>query len=325
MSGQPWEEDDAEPDASASAEAPAGALTCPPREQLHWGGGGLDGRRRFEIEISAAVRRFGANHCGMWTCSPGDKGTVGFEKVYDWREAKRRWHSLSSNIIRRRPWDHWAVVMQRHKDGGIHFHVFVVHRGDIGTGVDFEAFRRQDYRTAPEALRGEWAFWRGGHFLERYGFGNVNFMPVKDGDALGRYLGRYMGREIGKRREEDAHAQMFHFSRSWPRVVQGDACWADVRQLRAKRRAIEVGTVLWGSQELMLNEVGKMWRYHLRRILWCPDAVYDTILCEAERELRSYDGGLYAIEEAWRRFDKRAKEAAESDAYDRVLDSVTSL
>ena len=106
-------------------------------------GGLLSGGRAFEVEICAAIARFGVDRCGLWTSTPGDTDLLGeFQKVMDRQEASRRWDSLNSNVVRRRPWTQWAGVLQRHKDGGVHYHFFIVHEENIRGAIDFDAVKR---------------------------------------------------------------------------------------------------------------------------------------------------------------------------------------
>ena len=270
-------------------------------------GRSLDGGRSFEIEVCAAVAKWGASRVALWTSTPGEVDVLGtFQKVHDWREASRRWDSLNSNVIRRRPWVQWAMVMQRHRDGGVHFHACVIHESDVRGELDFDALRRRDYRSANLALRAEWAVWR--QVAPRYGFGRVEFMPVYDGDGLGRYLARYLRREIGKRREADTRAQLFRFSRSWERAVKGEACWADMRAKRARRRGEIVGNRLWGSLDAMVDELGAQWRWKLKRLLWCADDVFPVVLEDAADALQYAGGALVAIDEAFAKVDRRMAE-----------------
>jgi hypothetical protein len=271
-------------------------------------GGPLSGGRSFEVEICSAIARFGADRCGLWTSTPGETDLLGqFQKVLDWREASRRWDSLNSNVVRRRPWTQWGGVMQRHKDGGVHYHFFVVHKENIRGEIDFDAVKRGNYRSAPPALRKEWEFWR--RTAPRYGFGRVEFLPVRYVEGVGRYLARYLRREIGRRRECDSHAQLFRFSRSWQRVVLGDACWCDRRALRARQNAAELGAKLWGSEERMIADLGEHWRWKLRRVLWLPLGDLSSVVTRARDYLECYDGKLMALEDALK-FETSRREAS---------------
>jgi hypothetical protein len=245
----------------------------------------------------------------MWTSTPGDLNVLGeFEKVTDFGEASRRWNSLrTSAIARREEWLQWALVMQRHKDGGVHYHVLVVHRDDVRSGLDFDAVRRRDYRSANAALRAEWSFWRDVH--ARYGFGRVEFLPLYDANGAGKYLARYLRREIGTRREMDSGAQLFRFSRSWERVVHGEACWCDTRQARAMRRAAEVGLIGWGSEDSMVIDLGPRWKWRLRRVLWCSDDDYREVLLRAHEYAESHGGFLLCLEDAFALIDLRKRDA----------------
>jgi len=260
----------------------------------------------LEIEVLAAIMRNGPERVGLWTSTPGEVVDGKFVKVSDWREASRRWNSLISNASKK--WIQWVCVMQRHKDGGVHYHVCFVSEKDIRGALDWEALRRRDYRSANEALREEWAFWR--EVAPKYGFGRVEVLPVRDANSLGRYLARYLARELGKRREGDRRARLVRYSQSWQRVVVGPFCWADVAALRARRRGEafvkEFFGGCWGRVE---HTLGRAWRWKLSRLLWASDAVYPRILDAVRADLKLYSGIEFVLNDVIQRMDRREAEA----------------
>ena len=283
-----------------SAVRPA-ALPCPPNEQLKekpkekkgLRSSGCDVGRRFELEVWGAIQKFGADHVAVLTTTPGDIVNGEFVKVQDYAEASRRWNSLNSGALQGR-WVQWALVMQRHKDGGIHFHVCVVHREDIRGQIDFAELKRRNYRSVNKALSDEWAFLR--DVMPRYGFGpRVEFLPVRDVASLGRYLARYLRREIGTRRKCDRGARLLRYSQSWQRTVRGAFSWCDKRALRAKARGEEIAVRFYHSQEAMERELGRAWKWKLRRLLWCGEAVYHAALAAIVAELECYNGFEFAM------------------------------
>lgn len=228
-----------------------------------------------------------------------------FQKVHEYAEASRRWNSLNTGALQGR-WLQWALVMQRHKDGGVHFHVCVVHRDDIRGDLNFAEVKRRIYRTANDALKAEWEFLRG--VMPKYGFGpRVEFLPVMDVESLGRYLARYLRKEVGRRRKCDRRARLLRYSLSWERTVQGAFSWCDRRSLRAKARAEEIGIKFFRSPAAMENALGKAWKWKLRRLLWCAEAAYIGFVFAIERELEFYGGFEFAMQAVFADVDERAR------------------
>lgn len=253
--------------------------------------------------------KFGVEHVALWTSTPGDIVDGKFVKVTDWAEASRRWHSLQSNANAGR-WQQWAMVMQRHKDGGVHYHACVVHREDVRGNLNFAALRKRDYRTANPALRAEWEFWR--ETAPKYGFGRVEFLPVYEVEGFGRYLARYLKREIGCRRKEDSKARLLRYSQSWERCVMGAFTWTDTRALRARERAEEVTVKFFGNADRRDREMGKAWKWRMRRLLWCAETMFPIFLDQIEQELDCYGGFEVAMQTVFAKFDLRDKQAREA-------------
>jgi hypothetical protein len=70
----------------------------------------------------------------------------------------------------------------------------VVLDADIRTGLDFAAVAMRDYRTAPAALKSEWAFWR--ETAPRYGFGRTELLPIKStAEGFSKYVGKYIAKQ----------------------------------------------------------------------------------------------------------------------------------
>ncbi len=298
--------------AGCGREAAAPALPCPPigqlpRKVVH---SSVNVGRVLEIEIWAAVMKFGVGRVGLWTSTPGDfRDKEGFVKVTDWKEASARWKSLIGHVSM--DWIQWVLVMQRHKDGGIHYHVCFVHREDIRGTLDFAALKKRDYRSANAALRAEWQKWNFKNGVQlKHGFGRVEVLPVYEMEGFGRYLSRYLKREIGTRRKEDAGARLVRYSQTWDKVVHGPFSWADMRALRARVRAAEVAINFYGTEAKMEVELGRAWKWKLRRLLWCSETLYTAALAEIERDLEFYRGFEFILGQVFERADKRALEGA---------------
>jgi hypothetical protein len=167
------------------------------------------------INIAALVERHGIERIGFLTLTFSDH-------VLSPKEAQRRYHSLRTHVLNER---YLGVirVYERQKSGRIHYHLLVVTHEDIRTGCDFEAINRSDYRSAPEPLRSEWAFWR--RTSKAFGFGRTELLPVKSNtEAISRYVGKYISKHIGSREERDKGVRLVEYS-SKVRIANTRFAW----------------------------------------------------------------------------------------------------
>jgi hypothetical protein len=133
----------------------------------------LPGPRKKQAEaltqnIQWMAATFGKERVGFLTLTLGDFEAGGrFRNLRDRKEAQRRFHSLLTNEISKR-YVCGVTVMERHKNGGIHFHLAVVCKEDIRGQIDFAAsfppkgvtgkpVYRPDYSTANDAIKREGA------------------------------------------------------------------------------------------------------------------------------------------------------------------------
>lgn len=174
----------------------------------------LPGYRRKQIaalihnvEHLAAVH--GIERIGFLTLTVGDFDGAGrFCHVKESQEAERRFHSVKNRIRER--YLAGVVVRERHANNGLHFHLLVVVGADIRTGVDFEAFRMRDYRTAPLRLRLEWQWWR--EHQRRYGLGRHELLPINTTPGrVARYAAKYIGKTWECRLPEDKGAKLVRY------------------------------------------------------------------------------------------------------------------
>lgn len=257
-------------------------------------------RLRVELEIQGMCSRWGVERIGFLTFTfADDVQTIG--------EAQRRFNSMNSNALSGR-YAEWVCVVQRHKDGRIHFHLVVVMAEDIRTGFDFEAVRRRDYSSASAYLRAEWAFLRAA--LPEYSFGRHELLPVKNTGGFGMYVARYVGRTFHTRQDEKG-TRLVRFSRNFRRVVCGPFSKVDIIEKRARERVPRIVRHLgWRSHAHMEEELGDHWRYHLARLLYCHEMTFLTVLLEAEESLAFYGGRMFCVREAFARHDARVAAAA---------------
>lgn len=207
------------------------------------------------LNVEAAVTAWGLARTGFLTLTFA-------EHILDAKVAQKRLHSLATHVLRPR-YGAAIRVIERQKSGRIHYHLLVNVGADVRTGCDFDAFARRDYRTAPAALRAEWAFWR--RTAKAYGFGRTELLPVMSNSAaVGRYVGKYIGKHLERREPRDLGVRLVSYI--GPRVATVKFAWASrrgadwraalealVRDLAAMRR-IDAPTT-----DAMRREFGKNW------------------------------------------------------------------
>lgn len=175
--------------------------------------------RALAENIKWMGEKFGIECLGFLTLTVGDVVNGRFEKVRERAEASRRFNSILNRIRER--YRCGVVVTERHKDGGIHFHLVVVLPFDAHTGFDFEAVKRRDYRSVSSSLREEWSWWR--ETQERYGFGRHELLPIKsNGEAIGRYVAKYLGKSWEERTDDDYRGRCVRYFGRWS--VDGVKC-----------------------------------------------------------------------------------------------------
>lgn len=154
--------------------------------------------------IYQLAERYGVQRLGFLTLTFSDHVTCP-------REAQKRFNSLVSNVVKKRYLE-YVGCMERQKNGRIHFHLLVVLKSDIRTGVDFAALASKNYSTAPLALRNEWAFWR--KTARNYRFGRTELLPIKTNiEAMAKYVGKYIAKHVEARDEADKGARLVRYSK----------------------------------------------------------------------------------------------------------------
>lgn len=190
-------------------------------------------------------------------------------------EAQRRFNSLATHVLKVRYLD-YIRVFERQKSGRIHYHLLVALPDDIRTGFDFSAVDRQDYSSANNHLRREWAFWR--KSAKSYGFGRTELMPIKgSGEALGHYVGKYIGKHMGFRKPEDKGVRLVAYTRgarmatSRHTVIgsQADDAWRGkvltfARQMTVALRAKNPNHPGIECMDDLAFNFGKRWAYRWR-------------------------------------------------------------
>jgi len=239
------------------------------------GGNGFKTAEKLEVNVLSFVEKFGVDKVGFFTLTVGDQKGKQFVKVWDAKEAGRRFNNLARRALKR--YRAWIAVLERHQDGSIHFHLLVALGEDIRTGVSFREFEEGVYTSAGDQLRSEWAFWR--RTARRYGFGRHELLPIKTREeAIARYIGKYIGKHMEHRLELDKGVRLVRYSRYV--VLPGSR---EVGYRRAYGNFMGVGGLSWlwrqkvrifagkldkesrGYNEVaMQNRFGKHWAYKMR-------------------------------------------------------------
>jgi hypothetical protein len=198
-------------EAERRAAPPASALPCLSSNNSTEGGGGrinllTGGHKRSAFvltwELLALAKEYGIERLGFLTLTFADL-------VLELKEANRRFNSLNTHVVKER-YERAVKVPERQRSRRLHFHLVVVLDADIRTGLDFEAIKRKDYRSANPALRAEWAFWR--KTAPEYGFGRTELLPVRScAEALARYVGGYIGKNVRERVDGDKGARLVSY------------------------------------------------------------------------------------------------------------------
>lgn len=164
----------------------------------------------------------------------------------------------------------WCRIIEPQRRGAIHWHMLVdLGVGvDIRSGVDFEAFKRRDYRTASPVLRSIWARMR--QSGRAYGLGRVEVMPVykEKWEACARYVGKYLSKAIHREvwenhcdnKAKPLHARRVGFSQGW-RVATSTYSW--VEDGAEWRKGVSLLAAACGAKDLegLKGILGKRWAW----------------------------------------------------------------
>jgi hypothetical protein len=219
--------------------------------------------------VKALADRYRIQRLGFLTLTFADH-------VLEPKEASRRLNSLKTHVLRKR-YQGDIRVFERQKSGRIHYHLLVVLGSDIRTGANFHEFTQGDYRSASQALRAEWAFWR--KTAKLYGFGRTELLPVKStGEAIAAYVGKYISKHIESRESRDKGVRLVSYSGP-ARYATTRFQWASpgMQQWRKKTalaaRILAHGKGISHPTENTLRRLyGPRWAFKLREfILSLPD------------------------------------------------------
>ena len=183
------------------------------------------------------------------------------DNVTDNKEASRRFNSLKTNFLSKYPeFGVWLLEKEQQKRGSWHYHLLICLLQDIRTGVDFEALKNRDYRSASPYLRKIWKDLR--EVMPGYGFGRSELQPVmSNAEAMGRYIGKYISKHVGQRNEEAKGVRLTSYSQGWVKNSMKFA-W-NTEGAQEWRRKLKFFAMSIGCQEFyqISEKLGPKWAY----------------------------------------------------------------
>lgn len=207
-----------------------------------------------------------------------------------WQEARKRFRSFVSHKTGMEKVFgskcNWMRVIEPQKRGAIHWHVLVDTGMDIRTGVDFEAFKRKDYRSASPALRGIWSRMR--DVAKKYKLGRCEIMPIRVDayEATARYVAKYLSKtiktEVNAKRDDylkrPEHSRRIGFSVGW-RVATSRFAWLG-DSADTWRRGVQIfhDSLFLDSYEDFKKVLGVKWAWNNRKYIMALGA--DFLGCE---------------------------------------------
>lgn len=225
------------------------------------------GHRRMayvlDVELVALVEKYGLKNCGFMTLTVGDKNPPSIASV------QKRFNSLRTNELCHRYEKGIWVVQRGDENNRVHMHGVVALEKDIWTAasgdgpVDFQAFKRRDYRTAGPYLRSEWRWLRS--TLPSYGFGRTELLPIMTtAEGIAQYVGSYIGKHVGCRIAEDKGKRLIRFMnyRVGDRKASSRLAWANERSW-IWRQKLGAWAMRFGmaSMDEIKAEYGPRWAY----------------------------------------------------------------
>lgn len=202
---------------AASGEAAAAPLPCQDSDNRE-----IAGLSPSQAKVAFALKEnirllaeiYGVERLGFLTLSFP-------QKVYCIKQAGKVYEAFRHEVISKR-YVEYVAVPERHKDGGIHFHVIVVAKFNLREPapgfreLDYAAIKLRDYSSVGPRLKREWAYLR--RKCQAYGFGRHELMPVRTtAGAVAAYVGKYIAKNIGARKQEDRGARLVRYSRGTAR------------------------------------------------------------------------------------------------------------
>lgn len=239
----------------------------------------------LSVNATQFIDTIGIENCGFFTVT--FKDNLRWWEKDDWNEASRRMNSFITNFFPKVFGENWMRVAEAQERGAIHYHILVDCRNDIRTGVDFEAFKKRDYRTASEYLRGLWKQIR--ENAPKYGIGRCELMPLRTkSKTVGDYVGKYIGKSIHLGKVKALGGRRIEYSRGFKSIrvfmnmrwsyasvglVGKDQCekmgmsYGETFKVSAWRYLVErlAGAVGAVDLDALKEKLGNKWAYHLNK------------------------------------------------------------
>lgn len=239
------------------------------------------GRKRSAYILAESVEKmariYGLERLGFLTLTFRDH-------VTEPKEAQKRLNSLFSNVIKPR-YGEYLGVLERQKSGRIHYHLLVKLSHDIRTGVDFEAIKKRDYRSAGAYLRSEWKFWR--DTARKYRFGRTELLPVMSSStAIKYYVGKYISKSIAASNEapnvNDKGVRLVRYSKKaragntrFSFLSKGTFKWRDSVAFFASLLSDHYNEPMLSFDDIS-NKLGPRWAYKYRAYILDISAALDA-------------------------------------------------
>ena len=179
------------------------------------------------------------------------------QNLTDPRKAQRKFNSLATNVLRDL-FVEYICVVENQKRGAIHYHLVVVCKEDIRTGVSFDEIATGRYASASPELRQLWKELR--EIMPKYGFGRSELLPVKSTvSGICNYVGKYLTKASAYRDKHMKGACLIRYSTGW-RVARVNFAWHS-SGAKEWRRKLQVFGEATGCSELSeLKKVhGRYW------------------------------------------------------------------
>lgn len=233
-----------------------------------WQSSVLKQAHALTLNVETFFQSVGVERVGFLTLTTPDH--LSYWTKEGWNEASRRYHNFTRRVLPSifGQGFRWIKVMEPTLKGRIHFHLLVECPGDIRTGVDWDAFGKGDYRSAPPALRRMWAMLR--KKAPMYGMGRCELLPIRTNvEACKRYVGKYIGKAVTSEwgmghmfgQSRPRHARRIAYSAGW-RTARSSFAWVDKGREWRNAVGYVAGVMGFHSPEEFVRVWGKRWAYH---------------------------------------------------------------
>jgi hypothetical protein len=215
--------------------------------------------------VQAFAEKFGLENIGFLTLTFADHITCP-------KESQKRFRSLANGVLKVR-YGEYIRVLERQKNGRIHYHLLIVIGSDIRTGFDFKQISQKNYSSANKSIRDEWSFWR--KTAKKYRFGRTELLPIRStSEGIARYIGKYLGKHFEARLYSDKGVRLVEYSRgartASTRVSvlnKGSELWRKKMALFAEFVGFRHDLGRSATFEELSELLGKKWAYFNREFI----------------------------------------------------------